>query len=48
MATKSNPKKKEKYAAQKQITEKNRKLKRERHMKKYPNDMQTKAALEKM
>ena len=48
MGNKSSTSKKEKYSAQKAITERNRKIKRERHMKKQPNDLQTLAVLNKM
>jgi hypothetical protein len=41
MGNKSNPARKQKYADQKAITEKNRVIKRKRHVKKYPNDLQT-------
>lgn len=48
MGKANNITKKEKYSAQKTITERNRKIKRERHMKNQPNDLQTQAVLNRM
>lgn len=46
MAKTSNPKRKEKYSAQRAITEVNRKRKREKHLRNYPNDLQIKKLLD--
>lgn len=41
MAHTTSAHRKQKYADAKVTTEKNREIKRRKHMKKYPNDMQT-------
>lgn len=45
MAQKANPKRKEKYARQKDITTANKKKKLLKHLKEQPNDLQAKGAL---